>query len=933
MVERSKLTAESGRRLLNWFGSRFDPGLLVVLLLPSFVAIVLLQPGIPRTADGYLHLLRVVEIHECWQDGVFYPRWAPDMAFGYGYPIFNYFAPMLYHLTEVVHLLGLGFESAFKLVVIGSLFLGGWGMYALTKDILNPRAGILAAAAYVYAPFMLREVFVRGGYAQILAMCIMPAALWSFRRLLTRDQPIYLPTTAVLCGAIVFSHNVGGMLFFPFLALFGVWIIVTLRRWDKIKWMLIALVTSLALVSFFLVPSLAENSLVKLDRVMEDYFDFSRHFLTLGEILSPSVVPDSASFNPVWLPNLGTAQVILGLLGLVGIAVGPLTPEQKKQAAFFPVMLFVSVFLSLPPSTPLWEHLPFLPYAQFPGRFLVIAILGAAVLAGASVLLWSKLPWRNLRLALLGLSLTATVAAAFVHLYSQWPPVPREQLSPKDVVAHELRTGIVGTTSDSECLPVTVVEDPTGSPLVPQYLSSSPISKLDAAMLPDFASAELIGHTVVSDDYRISTPEPFTVRFNTFHFPGWQAFVDSQAVPIEVSYPEGLITFAVPAGEHHVTVRFEDTPVRTLASLISWATALVLIAVPVVQVLRSRRRDLESDGPMSGSRLSAVDAAVLGSCLVALLVVKEGFIDGQTTWFRLRSPPDQVLGVQHPERINLEDEIIFLGYDLNSETVQAGAELRATVYWQAQDRLQEDYSVFLHLDDLRPNFISWALSEKLSPADIPTSSWTPGFYVSDPHLLAVSRETPPGVYVLRAGLYLPDTGKRLHVLDEHGDELSDSIELGRVRILGTEPADLSAVVEVGPFTFDEQIQLVGYRLANDSVRPGNYFRLLLYWKAGTDLTGDYNVFVHLLDEQGRVLAQRDGVPANGIYPTWAWMPSEIVEDEHLIPLDSDVPPGEYRLAIGLYEPDTLRRLGATDPEGGPVGDQALLPIALEVLAP
>jgi uncharacterized membrane protein len=297
--------------------------LLVVLLLPSFVAIILLQPGIPRTADGYLHLLRVVEIHECWQDGVFYPRWAPDMAFGYGYPIFNYFAPMLYHLTEVVHLLGLGFESAFKSVVIGCLVFGGWGIYALTKDILNPRAGILAAAAYVYTPFMLREVFVRGGYAQILAMCIMPAALWSFRRLLTRDQPIYLLTTAVLCGAIVFSHNVGGMLFFPFLALFGVWIIVSLRRWDKIKWMLVALVTSLTLVSFFLVPSLAENSLVKLDRVMEDYFDFGRHFLTLREILSPSVVPDSASFNPVWLLNLGTAQVILGLLGLVGIIVAP----------------------------------------------------------------------------------------------------------------------------------------------------------------------------------------------------------------------------------------------------------------------------------------------------------------------------------------------------------------------------------------------------------------------------------------------------------------------------------------------------------------------------------------------------------------------------------------------------------------------------------
>jgi hypothetical protein len=933
MIERPRVKRDTGRAVLTWLGARFDPGLLVVLLLPVFIAIVLLQPGLPRTADGYLHLLRVVEIDQSWRDGILYPRWAPDMAFGYGYPIFNYFAPMLYHLTEVVHVLGLGFESAFKLVLIGCFVLGGWGMYALTRDIMGPRTGILAAAAYVYAPFMLREVFVRGGYAQILAMCIMPAALWSFRRLLTRDQPIYLLTTAVLCGAIVFSHNIGGMLFFPFLAFFGVWIIVSLRRWDKIKWMLVALAASLALVSFFLVPSLAENSLVKLNRVMEGYFDFSGHFLTLREVLSPSVVPDSASFNPVWRSNLGTAQVALGILGLVGIVVGPLTKEQKKQAAVFPVMLLVSVCMTLPISTPLWEHLPFLPLAQFPWRFLTIAILGAAVLAGGSVLLWSKLPWPKLELALLGLSLTATLTCSFIHLYSQWPAVPREQLSPKDVVTHELRTGIVGTTSDSECLPVTVVEDPTGSPLVPQYLSSSPISKLDAAMLAESASAELIRHTVVSDEYRISAPEPLNLRFNTFHFPGWQAFVDSQPVPIEVSYPEGLITFGVPAGEHRVMVRLGDTPVRTLASLVSWATVSILIVVTVFRLLRGRRSGLGPEGRLSGICLSAVDASVLGACLVALLLVKEGFIDDQTSWFRMSSPPYQVPGVRRPERINLEDEVHFLGYRSNSETVEAGAELRATLYWMAQDRLQQDYSVFLHLDDLRPNFISWALSEKLSPADIPTSSWAPGFYVSDPHLLTVSRDTPPGVYVLRAGLYLSNTGERLHVLDEQGNVLSDSIELGRVQVLRTEPVDLSAAVEVGPFIFDEQIRLVGYGLARDSARPGDYFRLMIYWKATTEVTADYRVFVHLLDEEGKVLAQSDGVPANGIYPTWAWVPSEIIEDEHLIPLDKDVPPGEYRLAIGLYEPDTLIRLGATDAEGVPLGDRILLPVALEVLAP
>jgi hypothetical protein len=58
-----------------------------------------------------------------------------------------------------------------------------------------------------------------------------------------------------------------------------------------------------------------------------------------------------------------------------------------------------------------------------------------------------------------------------------------------------------------------------------------------------------------------------------------------------------------------------------------------------------------------------------------------------------------------------------------------------------------------------------------------------------------------------------------------------------------------------------------------------------------------------------------------------------VEDEHLVPLEMDVPPGYYHLAIGLYEVDTLRRPEATNSEGVSLGDRILLPATVEVLAP
>ena len=903
------------------------------MLLPVFAILPLLQPGLPRTADGFLHLLRVVEIDQSWRDGVFYPRWAPDMAFGYGYPIFNYFAPLLYHMTELVHVMGLGYESAFKLVLVGCLVLGGWGTYALTKDILGAKSAVLAAAAYVYAPFMLREIYLRGGYAQFLAMSLMPAALWSFHRLITRDNPLYLATSPLLCGAVIISHNISGMVFFPFLVLFAAWSVWSWRRWDKIGLAILALILSLALASFFLIPALVEKPLVKLDRLTENYFDFRGHFLTPGELLSPSVVPDSSSLNPTWLLNLGTAQVILATIGLLATIIGPLARRQRILTVFFLMMLLVSMFMTLSASTPVWERVPLLAFAEFPWRFLGTAVLASSFLAGVSVHLWSRLPWRHSNIAFLTLALIFTMVTGFVHLYLQWPPWRQERLSAKSVVLHEVRTGILGTTSASECLPIWVLEEPLDSPLVPQYLSSSPISKLDAQSLPGYAHAELISHTVVSDEYHIVTSEPFTVQFNTIHFPGWQAFVDGDPVPTTPSYPRGLITFDVPAGEHRVSVRFGDTPVRTLANTISGLGLLLMIGATLFLCLKRRGHASVSPQEAEGNRLPFAQACLLALALLALLLLKLGFIDTYTTWFRRRSPPGQVLGVQHPSQINLGDEVLLLGYDISSESVMPGDALALTLYWEAQRRLQENYSVFVHLDDLRANYISWALSEKMNPMNTPTSTWTPGFYAPDRHMLDISQETPPGLYVLRAGLYRRDSGERLAVLDGEGNVVSDSLELARVRVRRRTPLNLSDVTMVGPFAFGEQIRLLGYRLEENSTTPGDYFSLVLYWEALAEMSESYTVFVHLRDDSGQTWAQADGLPVNGTYPTWAWLRGETVEDEHLVLLDKTVPPGTYRLAVGIYELDTLKRLGVTGPAGELLGNDVLLQAAFEVLIP
>ena len=145
-------------RLVVWL----DPHLLLVWLFIVPVITPLLQPTITYSADGLLHLYRLVALKQAIQQGAFFPRWLPDLAYGYGFPLFVFYAPLSYYLTLALSLIGdlvTAFNASFGL----ALLLSGTGAYLLVKDNFGARAGLLAGVAYAYAPFQLFNAFSRGG--------------------------------------------------------------------------------------------------------------------------------------------------------------------------------------------------------------------------------------------------------------------------------------------------------------------------------------------------------------------------------------------------------------------------------------------------------------------------------------------------------------------------------------------------------------------------------------------------------------------------------------------------------------------------------------------------------------------------------------------------------------------------------------------------
>lgn len=115
-------------------------------------------------------------------------------------------------------------------------------------------------------------------------------------------------------------------------------------------------------------------------------------------------------------------------------------------------------------------------------------------------------------------------------------------------------------------------------------------------------------------------------------------------------------------------------------------------------------------------------------------------------------------------------------------------------------------------------------------------------------------------------------------------------------------AQATAIPNQTDVTFGTFARLRGYALDRDIVRPGERFRLTLYWEALEPASQNYALFVHVMNDQDIIVAQRDTHPGLGTYPTGAWQAGRVFAD--VIPVDlpkTAYAPDHLHLSIGFYQ--------------------------------
>ncbi|MEO8609772.1 MAG: DUF2142 domain-containing protein [Chloroflexota bacterium] len=153
-----------------------------------------------------------------------------------------------------------------------------------------------------------------------------------------------------------------------------------------------------------------------------------------------------------------------------------------------------------------------------------------------------------------------------------------------------------------------------------------------------------------------------------------------------------------------------------------------------------------------------------------------------------RTDPEN-LGVPNPIRINFDNQIELVGYEMTDLSPVAGDTVQLTLYWRALQKIEQDYKIFANILDPK-TLTKYAASDGM-PVDwnAPTTTWNSGEIIKDVHTLKVNPNTPPGIYETEIGWYLQaEDGSfpRLRIVTPDGGMADNYLNLSRVRVVAAD---------------------------------------------------------------------------------------------------------------------------------------------------
>lgn len=550
--------------MIFWASMKIEISSRVYLILILVLSVLIVWP---LFLTGYffhhddLQVMRIFEMKKCFEDFQIPCRWVPDMGYGNGFPLFNYYSALPYYIGAVLSY-PMGLINSAKALFFIPLVVGGVLMFLLGQKLFGKDAGFLSAILYMFAPYRALDSYVRGAVAESFALAIIPLVFYFILRISEKPSRLNIVLGSFSLAAFLLSHNIMTMFFMPFVLFLGV-LILYFQKWKNWKPMLVSLMLGVGMSLFFLLPVFFEKDLVHTETLIQGGSNFRTHFVAVSQLFLDRFWGYGGSeFGP---HDTISFQIGWPLWWFVPVAVLFLILRFKKDlkgsavAVLFLIMFLISIFMSHNKSAFIWEMIGPLQYAQFPWRFLSLSIFSASLLAGFCI------KYLSLRLQMISVWVIAAVAIflnwGFFIPRDFYPWINDTNKLENPLWEIQQKAGIL------DYLPKTASEPQGPAPNNIEVLRGQAKGSNYAVRSNKFSF-----DVSVSDNSYIQVP--------VFDFPNWKVYVNGNLIKHDHNGALGRIGLSVIPGVYRVEGFFTDTYIRIIGNILS-LLSVILIALMI----------------------------------------------------------------------------------------------------------------------------------------------------------------------------------------------------------------------------------------------------------------------------------------------------------------------------------------------------------------
>lgn len=549
--------------------------------LPSLWCLILVLPATFHLFDSplfvghdYTHVGRITEMVNTLNSGQFPPRWSQNLGFGYGMPLFSFYAPLPYYLGSLLVLLGISASTSVALL----FFLSTWGssiaMFYLVrnggKQFLVP---LVSAALFTYLPYRAVDIYVRGALGELWGIWLLVVALLTLQNVFRTPSFNRAVLFALSLALFFLSHNLMMLMGLPLiLAVIAAQLGKPSHTQKSIlKYIVFGTSLGIGMAAFFLFPMYFEKQHTSVDELSSIAGGYAQHFVYWKQLFfsefkyggSIEGIHDGISFS------LGAAGWLV-ILSSIAMGVKLFKKSRKKllksDVFFWILIVIATLFLTSQKSQLIWNIFGQMSFLQFPWRFLSLALLVLPLLFSSTM--YSIQSKQNAKV------LSVVIFALLLFEVQNFKPNPETKYSSVASIANQgfISTDLSKTIPDYIHPNLSAIVTDAKKKLDPPASRFETIPPTLLAIQKDSAS---IAQAVVPP-----TSQPTTIRANIFNFPGWQWKIEGVKVPHTVASDLPVMEYMLPPSSipRILSVSWSETALRkvtNITSAISWVFVIV----------------------------------------------------------------------------------------------------------------------------------------------------------------------------------------------------------------------------------------------------------------------------------------------------------------------------------------------------------------------